>query len=147
MVVKAFSVEDGNLGARALVTTRNRLYKDIDLSLEVRATGDVYKKVDAAAVKQAVKNLLMTNYGEKPFQPLYGGNLSGLLFELADDLTADDIEVAIRNAIGTYEPRAVVQQVNANVSPDVNSVDVTVIFKIVNTEEIVTVQTTIARLR
>lgn len=147
MVTKAFSVEDGNLGNRALVTTRNRLYKDIDLTLEMRSTGDVYKKQDAAAVKQAVRNLLLTNYGEKPFQPRYGANLAGLLFDLADDLTASDIEVAIRNAIGTYEPRATVQTVRADVNPDRNTVTVEVVFQIQNTEEVVSVQTTIARLR
>lgn len=147
MVAKSFSIEDGNLGARTLITTRSRLYKDIDLEFEARSTGDIFKKQDAAAVKQAVKNLLLTNYGEKPFQPRYGGNLSGLLFDLADDLTGDDIEVACRNAIQTYEPRARVIEIDADVNPDRNTAEVRVVFQIINTEEIVTLQTTIARLR
>ena len=81
-MAKAFSIEDGNLQTRSLVTTRNRLYKDIDLSFDHKptdgtnpTTADVYKKEDAAAVKQAVKNLLMTNFGEKPFNLFYGANL------------------------------------------------------------------------
>ena len=147
MAVKSFSVADGSLGTRSLITTRDRLYRDIDLSFQKRTTGDIFKKSDAAAVKQAVKNLLMTNFGEKPFQPKYGGNLNGLLFELADDVTADDIEIAVSNAITVYEPRAKIIKITVDVDTDVNSAGVKVEFQIVNTEEIVLLQTTIARLR
>ena len=44
MVSRAFSVEDGNLATKALVTTRNKIYKDIDLTFANRPSGDVYKK-------------------------------------------------------------------------------------------------------
>lgn len=147
MVTKAFSVEDGNLQGRVLVTTRNRLYKDIDLAFEPRPSGDVYKKQDASAVKQAVKNLILTNFGEKPFDPQYGGNIQGLLFELADETTAEDIDINIRQAIERYEPRARVLQVAVTAYPDRNDVFVSIEFQIVNTDEIVVLETTIARLR
>ena len=147
MVTRAFAREDGILGAATLVTARNRLYKDIDLSFEAKPSGDVYKKVDAAAVKQAVKNLLLTNHGEKPFEPFYGANLQGLLFDLTDDETSVDIDIAIRQAIAKYEPRARVLTTYINLQPEYNSVAVTVEFQIVNTEETVILETTIARLR
>ena len=60
MVTRAFAVEDGNLSTRSLITTRNKLFSDIDLTFTNRPSGDLYKKTDAAAVKQAVKNLLLT---------------------------------------------------------------------------------------
>lgn len=147
MVTKAFSVEDGNLQNRAIITTRNRLYKDIDLAFEARPSGDIYKKQDAAAVRQAVKNLILTNFGEKPFDPTYGGNIQGLLFELADDATAEDIDINIRQAIEKYEPRARVLQTAVTVYPDRNDVFVSIQFQIVNTDEIVVLETAIARLR
>ena len=147
MVTRAFAVEDGNLSTASLVTSRTRLYKDIDLTFAKKPSGEVYKKTDAAAVKQAVKNLLLTNKYEKPFQPEFGGDLNNLLFELVDNDTVYEIDGAIREAIQKYEPRAIVRQVATNLQPDLNSIGVTVTFQIVNTEEIVTLDTTIMRLR
>lgn len=147
MVSKAFSIEDGNVNSRSLITTRTRDYTDIDLSFTARPSGDIYKKVDAAAVRQAVKTLLLTNYGEKPFAPLFGANLHSLLFDLADDDLAENINISIREAINNYEPRARVEKVTVKVLPDNNNVFISVEFAIVNTDEIVTFETTLARLR
>tara|TARA_R110000822_G_scaffold131490_3_gene268488 strand:- start:1663 stop:2106 length:444 start_codon:yes stop_codon:yes gene_type:complete len=147
MVTRAFSVEDGNLNSRSIVTSRNKLFSDIDLTFAKRPSGDIYKKTDAAAVKQSVKNLLLTNRFEKPFQPSFGGNLGGILFELVDADSAYEIENVIRDAIKRYEPRAHVISVDANVQPDANAVSVTVEFQVVNTEEVVIFQTTLTRLR
>ena len=67
MATRAFALEDGNLGTRSIITTKNVVYKDIDLTFTAKPSGDIYKKEDAAAVKQSVKNILMTNIMEKPF--------------------------------------------------------------------------------
>ena len=147
MVTRAFAVEDGNLQTRSLVTSRNKLFSDIDLTFTNKPSGDLYKKTDAAAVKQAVKNLLLTNRTEKPFQPTFGGDLNNLLFELVDNDTAYEIEALITQSITKFEPRALVQRVITNLQPDANSISVTVRFQVVNTQEIVTVDATITRLR
>ena len=147
MVTRAFAVEDGNLNTASLTTTRTKLYKDIDLTFAKKPSGEIYKKTDAAAVKQAVKNLLLTNKFEKPFQPEFGGDLNNLLFELVDNDTVYEIDGAIREAVRRYEPRAQVRQVATNLQPDANSISVTVTFQVVNTEEVVTLDTTITRLR
>lgn len=141
------SLEDKNLSTSSIVTTRTVPYKDIDLTFSIKQNGDVYKKTDAAAVKQAVKNLVLTNYYEKPFNPNFGGNVRALLFDLADEETEVDIENMIIAAIQRYEPRARIINVIANSSPDNNAIDITVIFNVVNTEEEVTFTTTLARLR
>lgn len=147
MVTRAFSIEDGNLNTPALITSRRVDYKDVDLTFEARPSGDIYKKVDAAAVKQAVKTLLLTEPGEKPFKPNFGAGLGGLLFELLDLDAEQEISEAIRIAIDNYEPRARVIEVFVNPSPDNNAIGVRVTFQIVNTEEIVTFQTSLSRVR
>src|SRR6056297_2305228 len=96
---RAIAIEDGNLQTPSLVTTRKINYLDIDLSFEARSSGDIFKKKDAAAVKQAVKNLLLTNPGEKPFDNYFGGGLGDLIFELVDDESDEEIREAIRSAI------------------------------------------------
>lgn len=147
MVTKAFSIEDGNQNSASIVTSRNRVYSDIDLLFENRPSGDIYKKTDVAAVKQSVKNILLTNFGEKPFKPFFGANLSSLLFELSSPTLEEDINEAVRTAIRNYEPRAIIQRVIVRSSPDYNSVWVSVEFRIINTTETVSVDVDLTRLR
>jgi phage baseplate assembly protein W len=151
MATRALSIEDANLRSTSTVTTtQNKEYSDLDISLAVKdTTGDVYKKLSAESVKFAVKNLLLTNQGEKPFNPYYGGNLYNFLFELADERTERDIIKEVRNVIEVYEPRvdASTLETRVNIQPDYNAVEVTVIFKIINTGEIVEFTTVLSRLR
>ena len=81
-MAKVFSIEDGNLTKVPLTSSVTRLYKDIDLTFAKKSSGDIFKKTDAAAVKQSVKNILMTNPTEKPFDPYFGGGLNEFLFTL-----------------------------------------------------------------
>ena len=147
MVAKAFSIEDGNQNTLTLVGARKRVYSDVDLTFAKRLDGDVFKKQNAAAVKQSVKNILMTNYTEKPFQPFFGGNLNDFLFELNDGIEEEDIEDRIETAIRTYEPRADVLDVKVISNPDNYDIRVTVSFKVVSTSEEVTLNLSLTRLR
>ena len=132
---KIFSTEDGELNESVRVL-RQRQYSDIDLTFFARTAtdGDVYKKNDAAAVKQAIKNLLLTNRFEKPYRPEYGADLSGLLFELADDQTGDEIVEKIKNSIQRYEPRARILGIRVTSTLNTNTINVTIEFRVINTE-------------
>lgn len=145
-VNRALSIEDGNLSS-SLQSSRDRAYSDIDLSFAMRPDGDVYRKTDAAAVRQAVKNLLMTGVGEKPFMPEYGGGLGNMLFELVDEESEAEMEIIVQNAIDIYEPRATLENLNINLSPDRNSMHLSVSFRVINTQELVTLDTTLSRVR
>lgn len=147
MATRVLSTEDGDLATPALVTSRARVYKDVDLSFEPRPAGDVYKKTDAAAVKQAVKNCLMTTPGEKPFLPTFGAGLSSLLFDLLDADAEEDIPLLVETTIQNYEPRARVLETRTTPAPDYNTVGVRVTFQVVSTEEVISLQTTISRVR
>lgn len=147
MVRKYFAAEDGDLQTRSLTTSRSKVYSDLDLTFTKKPNGDVYKKTDAAAVKQAVKNLLLTNPGEKPFNPYFGGGLNDLLFELANDETNFVLTEYITAAIENFEPRAKLISIKPNVEPDNNTARVRIEFQVVNTSEVVTFETTVVRLR
>ena len=144
---RVLSAEDGNLEKSTLISSRTVDYVDIDLTLSKKPAGDIYKKRDAGSVKQAIKNLLLTNHYEKPFQPFYGANLTAMLFELADDQTESEVQVNIVTAIEKYEPRVEVLDINVSVLPDQNDMRVSVVFKVISTDEIVTFTTNLARLR
>ena len=77
---RALAAEDTNLSISTIITTREKDYRDIDLSFAKKTnTGDIFKKTDAAAVKQAIKTLLLTNRMEKPFQPGFGADLRAVI--------------------------------------------------------------------
>jgi len=147
MVTRALSIEDGNLNRATIITARSVDYSDIDLTFEAKGSGDIFKKTDGAAVRQAVKNLLLTNPGEKPFRPNYGAGLNNLFFELADIDAEIEIADAITLAVENFEPRAKVLNVRVNSQPDRNSIAVTVEFQVISTNEVIVLETTIARLR
>ena len=133
-MTKIFSTEDGNLDTSIRIV-KERTYSDVDLSLSSRTStdGDVFKKTDAASVKQAIKNLLLTNKFEKPYRPNFGANLSGLLFELMSDDVGEEMIDNIKKTIQRYEPRAKVLGVKVTATPDYNSVSATIEFRIIST--------------
>jgi len=147
MVTRALSIEDGNLNTRSLITTRDRDYSDIDLTFTNKPSGDIYKKIDAAAVKQSVKNIILTNRFERPFNPYFGNRIQNMLFELATSNNATFIRDDVIKTINKYEPRARLSDVTASLLPDQNTVTVRVVFIIVNTEEEVVFTTNFIRAR
>lgn len=147
-VTKSLSIEDRNLQTPSIITTRSKNFSDFDLTFAVKTTGDVYKKTDAAAVRQSVKTILQTNYNERPFQPFFGANLRARLFDnFTEEENAIVIEDAIRDVLAFYEPRASVLAVAVDDNPDRNYLNVRVEFQVVNTEEIVVLETSVSRIR
>jgi phage baseplate assembly protein W len=147
-ISRALSIEDANLGSSTIVTSRSRTYRDIDLTFYNKPnTGDIYKKTDAAAVKQALINLMLSNAYEKPFDPDFGADLRSLLFELADDGIDEEIEKKIKRTAYIYEPRAEILKVQVNVDPDHNTANITTTFKVVNSIEVYSFTTVVSRLR
>jgi phage baseplate assembly protein W len=147
MVTRAFAVEDGNLNRLSITTSRSNAYSDIDLTFAANSARDVYKKTAAAAVKQSVKNIILTNHFEKPFNPRFGGNIQQMLFELADSNTEFELRENIINSIQRYEPRASIDSLEIILQPDRNDLNVTVNFRVVNYEQQQTIQLTLTRLR
>lgn len=147
-VTRALSIEDGNLSAGgSIISSRDRSYKDIDLAFVLRPDGDLYKKTDAAAVKQAVKNLLMTGLGQRPFNPNLGADLGSILFENATLATEQELELLITTAIENFEPRAQIVDIKINNELDRNQMFVSITFNVRSTREQVTLETSLSRLR
>lgn len=147
MPSKVFSIEDGNLDQTTIVTARKKSYSDIDLTFSKRASGDVFKKTNAGAVVQAVRNLLLTNFSEKPFLPRFGGDLNSLLFTLNTTIDEIGLEERILESIEIFEPRAEVLTIKILRNDDRNEIDVTVKFRVISTNEVLTTQISLTRLR
>ena len=146
-MAKVFSIEDGNLGNANLISARKITYADIDLSFANKPSGDIFKKEHAAAVKQSVRNLLMTNFSEKPFLPRYGGNLNSFLFSLNTEVDELALEEKIIETVEIFEPRASVKNVEVISNDNRNEVAVTVTFQVLSTNEVITTEISLTRLR
>lgn len=129
------------------MTTPTRLYKDVDFAFTTTTSKDVAKRIDVNAVKQSIKNLLLTRPGERPFQPLLGSELYRILFEPMDVVTVEVLKSVITECIGNYEPRAKLQEVAVKPNYDENSYDVTIYFYVVGILTPVTYNLTLQRLR
>src|SRR5688500_1969904 len=87
-------------------------YSDLDLDfLSNPTTGDVVKKTGYDAIKRAVRNLILTNFYERPFRPDVGSNAQKLLFDNMTALTANFLRNAIEEVITNHEPRVLVKYV------------------------------------
>ena len=82
--------------------------------------------------KANMLNYLLTNKGERVFRPNFGANLRSLLFENIQDSTMDDIQASIQRDISLFFPNVVVQQIQFNNEPDLNEVNFTLTYEIVN---------------
>ena len=126
-----------------------RLYRDIALSFETNAaTKDVIVKKDVDAVKQSVKNLILTNHYYRPFHPEICSGITNLLFEPLDPITANSLSRVIGEVITNFEPRAQLVSVDARPNPDTNSYEVTIDFRVINVPgELVSLTTMLERSR
>lgn len=117
------------------------IYSDIDFSLtEHPLTKELIVKKDIAAVKQALKNLLMLNLGEKPFRPDIFGGLTTYLFENPTPELIATLKRNIRNVLTTFEPRATILDINVYSLTDSNALQLEIIFSVINlpTREVLT---------
>ena len=111
-----------------------RQYRDLDLFFSKnQGNGDVNKITGVEAVKRSIRNLVLLNFYEKPFNPEIGSDVRYLLFENMSPLTSVVLAEAIEDVIEDFEPRARLVSVRAFPNLDRNEYEVTIEFFVVNT--------------
>jgi phage baseplate assembly protein W len=116
-----------------MALTITKIYSDIDFTFTKKpVTGDVALSFDEQAVIRSIRNLLLTNYYERPFNPELGSNLNALLFEPVSPLTSTSLEREISTMIENYEPRATLNSITVSPQPDKNAYNVSLSFYIEN---------------
>jgi hypothetical protein len=84
-----------------------QIYKDINLNFTRHPiTGDISKLSNVEAVKRSVRNLVNTNFYERPFHPEIGSDVRAILFEPVTSLVADVLKRYVEDVINNFEPRA-----------------------------------------
>ena len=130
-------------------STRNsRRFRDIDLDFTRNAvTNDVNVVEDVIAVKRSVRNLVQTNFYERPFNPELGCGVRELLFEPFTPITRVLLERKIEEVLKNYEPRCVLQNVTVDDDQDRNRLLVNIYFYVRGIPGPQTVSTFLQRLR
>ena len=116
--------------SRASIVSRKELYSDIDINFAVHPVyRDIRPIYDIDSIKQNLKNLLLTNKYERPFQPDVYSGISSLLFENANIFTQIELQTKIEQIIDEYEPRIDEYRVSIIDESEKNSYKVTIHFK------------------
>ncbi len=134
----------------ATVTTsvQTRTFVDLDLNFNIHPVKkDINVHRNEYAIINSVKNLVLTNFYERPFQPEIGSNVRRLLFENVDSIIAAQLEKALEETINNYEPRATISRIIATPSPDENKYGVYLEFFIVNSSNPITINFFLERVR
>jgi|TARA_R110002074_G_scaffold7611_2_gene32238 phage baseplate assembly protein W len=126
-----------------------QVYSDIDLFFGPKVgSKDISKLTDFTAVKRSVRNLVLTNFYEKPFHPEIGSGVRDVLFEPMTPITAYILTMKIEEVIENFEPRARLVGVRATPNLDNNAYNVSIEFYVINAPtELVNMEVLLERLR
>ena len=126
-----------------------QVYSDIDLFFGPKVgSKDISKLIDFTAVKRSVRNLVLTNFYEKPFHPEIGSGVRDVLFEPMTPITAYILTMKIEEVIENFEPRARLVGVRATPNLDNNAFNVSIEFYVINAPtELVNMEVLLERLR
>ena len=123
-------------------------FVDLDLDFTLNPiTKDVSLKFNEEAVKRSVRNIVLTNYGEKPYTPEFGGNIKASLFENFTPVNVVTLKGQLESAIRNFEPRANLLKIEVTPDIDSNRLVVSVVFETVNSPEPVTIDIPLERIR
>lgn len=125
-----------------------RTFTDLDLNFfRHPATDDVSVKVDENAIAQSIKSLILTKNFERPFRSFLGSQVNYLLFENISPLTTALMQRTISDTINNFEPRVDLLDVKIIYTPDQNTVNIVIEYKIKNTQTPVAVNILLERTR
>jgi phage baseplate assembly protein W len=129
-------------------TKKINLYQDFKKNLEISpVSSDITVWKDEDSVKESIKNLILTDRGERLMQPNIGGDINALLFENITPAVLILIQNQVRNTIELYEPRAELIDVTATSNIDDNTVRVKIVFYITNVQQPIKLDVFLERTR
>tara|TARA_B110000503_G_scaffold35938_1_gene58828 strand:+ start:9980 stop:10396 length:417 start_codon:yes stop_codon:yes gene_type:complete len=124
------------------------LYQDFKKNLEISpVSADLTVWKDEDSIKESMRNLILTDRGERLMQPNLGGNINAMLFENITPSTLMLIQNQVRTTIELYEPRAELIDVTATSNIDDNTVKVNIAFYITNVQQPITLDVFLERTR
>tara|TARA_B100000530_G_scaffold324658_1_gene261593 strand:- start:2 stop:403 length:402 start_codon:yes stop_codon:yes gene_type:complete len=107
-------------------------FKDLSSSFQTNPlSNDLLGIKNETAIARSIRNLVLTQQGERPFNSILGSKVSGLLFENLDEITGSAIRDEIRTTIKNFEPRVNLLEVKVLPDYDGYEYNVTIRYEIV----------------
>jgi phage baseplate assembly protein W len=107
-------------------------FKDVSMSFQFNpANNDIIILKNENAISRALRNLVLTSRGERPFQNDLGSRVSKLLFDNVDEFAAVSVQDEIKSVVTRYEPRVSLIDVKASPDYDNNAIDVRIVYQII----------------
>jgi phage baseplate assembly protein W len=72
-------------------------------------------------VKEAIRIILGTNWGERVMRPDFGAGLDAFVFRPLNQTTMQQVQTRVRDSLIKWEPRIDVKQVNVTIDPSERS--------------------------
>ena len=130
------------------ITKRPTLYTDFKKDLRISpVSDDITLLKDEDSVKESLKNLILTDPGERLMQPFLGAGIRALLFENITPGVLKLIEERVKTTIRNYEPRAELIDVLVSSDIDDNKVSVAITFYIKNASQPIDLEVILERIR
>jgi phage baseplate assembly protein W len=101
----------------------NQIY---DYAPSIASTGDLRRTEGIDVAILSIRTLLLTPLGHYPFDPQYGSLLYKKLFEMADNISKDEIEYEVTQRVRQYEDRVKVVGVDSYFAADGKTIIVNV---------------------
>ena len=123
-------------------------FRDIPFFISKNAfTNDLNTIVNLSAIRQSIKNIILTNLGERTFQYNFGCNIYDTLFELMEEDDKIAMQINILSKLQLYEPRIQVNEIYITSLPEENTINITVNFGIPSTGLSDTITLSVVRTR
>lgn len=110
-------------------------------------TGKLVTKTDVEAARRSLRNLILTNRGERFYKPTLGSNINSLLFEPATDIVTNQIKSLIQECIETYEKRIFLEKIDVNPIDEETTYNIDIYFSIINNANVYNLNIKLDRLR
>lgn len=113
----------------------SKTFKDISLSFQVNPLNyDLIAIKNETSIARSIRNLVLTQPGERFFNQNIGSRVNQSLFENIDDISASILKDEIENTIKNYEPRVDLINIDINPNYDNNEFNVTIKYYIVGVD-------------
>lgn len=123
-------------------------FSDLDLNFTMHPVKkDINRHTNEAAVVNSIKNLILTNHYERPFQPDIGSNVRRILFENMDTITATTLRNEIAQTVKNYEPRVSISKLEVTADYENNGFTVNMEFYVINKTNPITINFFLERIR
>ena len=110
----------------------SRSFKDLSFNFTKNPiTNDIVVLKNEAAIKQSVKNLVLTKLRERPFRPELGTDSTSYLFELNRNIASNELLQQIELVLETYESRIILQRIDVDTDDSLHSFDISIEYLIV----------------